>query len=54
MLSWSQAQKAPWSERTRPYVIGHRGACAYFPDHSAASYLMAIEQGADFIEGPGT
>ncbi|KAL6756850.1 glycerophosphoryl diester phosphodiesterase family protein [Haematococcus lacustris] len=50
MLSCSQAQKAPWSERTRPYVIGHRGACAYFPDHSAASYLMAIEQGADFIE----
>jgi glycerophosphoryl diester phosphodiesterase len=30
--------------------IGHRGASAYAPEHTFASYDMAIEQGADYIE----
>lgn len=34
----------------RPIVIAHRGASAYRPEHTIASYLLAIEQGADFIE----
>ncbi len=34
----------------RPIVIGHRGACGYRPEHTLASYELAIEQGADFIE----
>lgn len=33
-----------------PIVIGHRGACGYRPEHTLASYLLAIEQGADYIE----
>jgi glycerophosphoryl diester phosphodiesterase len=30
--------------------IGHRGASAYAPEHTFASYDLAIEQGADYIE----
>jgi glycerophosphoryl diester phosphodiesterase len=33
-----------------PIVIGHRGAPAYRPEHSVASYTLAIEMGADYIE----
>ncbi|GBF82819.1 glycerophosphodiester phosphodiesterase [Aphanothece sacrum] len=33
-----------------PIVIGHRGASGYRPEHTLASYQLAIEQGADFIE----
>jgi glycerophosphoryl diester phosphodiesterase len=36
--------------RTRPVVIGHRGASGYRPEHTLASYELAIELGADFIE----
>lgn len=35
---------------TRPIVIAHRGASGYRPEHTLASYTLAIEQGADFIE----
>src|SRR6187200_3154984 len=31
-------------------VIGHRGASGYRPEHTLASYRLAAEQGADFIE----
>jgi glycerophosphoryl diester phosphodiesterase len=34
----------------RPVVIGHRGASGYRPEHTLASYQLAIEQGADYIE----
>jgi glycerophosphoryl diester phosphodiesterase len=33
-----------------PLVIGHRGACGYLPEHTLASYRMAIGMGVDFIE----
>ncbi|MBC5785159.1 glycerophosphodiester phosphodiesterase [Ramlibacter sp. USB13] len=33
-----------------PLVIGHRGASGLRPEHTLASYQLAIEQGADFIE----
>src|SRR5919109_2960708 len=33
-----------------PIVIGHRGASGYRPEHTLASYRLAAEQGADFIE----
>lgn len=33
-----------------PLVIGHRGAAGYRPEHTLAGYLLAIEQGADYIE----
>ena len=33
-----------------PLIIGHRGACGYRPEHTLASYELAVELGADFIE----
>jgi glycerophosphoryl diester phosphodiesterase len=33
-----------------PIVIGHRGASGYVPEHTLASYFLALEYGADFIE----
>ncbi len=33
-----------------PLVIGHRGASGYRPEHTLASYELAIEMGADYIE----
>ncbi|HEY1900336.1 MAG TPA: glycerophosphodiester phosphodiesterase [Steroidobacteraceae bacterium] len=33
-----------------PIIIGHRGASGYVPEHTLASYFVAIQQGADFIE----
>jgi glycerophosphoryl diester phosphodiesterase len=35
---------------SRPIVIGHRGASGQRPEHTLASYELAIEEGADFIE----
>ena len=34
----------------RPVVVGHRGATAYRPEHTAASFELAIDLGADLIE----
>ena len=34
----------------KPIVIGHRGASGYRPEHTLASYQLAIDLGADFIE----
>jgi glycerophosphoryl diester phosphodiesterase len=34
----------------RPLVIGHRGACGYRPEHTRASFEMALEMGADALE----
>jgi glycerophosphoryl diester phosphodiesterase len=33
-----------------PIVIAHRGASGYRPEHTLASYQLALDQGADFIE----
>jgi len=33
-----------------PIVIGHRGASGYRPEHTLASYQLAIALGADYIE----
>jgi glycerophosphoryl diester phosphodiesterase len=33
-----------------PLVIGHRGASGYVPEHTLASYFLAMQYGADFIE----
>lgn len=42
----------PAGERTlmHPIVIGHRGASGERPEHTLASYRLAIAQGADYIE----
>jgi glycerophosphoryl diester phosphodiesterase len=39
-----------FAETTKPLVLGHRGACGYRPEHTLASYQLAIDMGADFIE----
>ncbi len=44
-----QAVDSPRRERT-PLVIGHRGAPSYRPEHTRASYELAIDLGADLIE----
>ncbi len=36
--------------RTRPLVIGHRGAPGYRPEHSRSSYDLAIALGVDAVE----
>jgi glycerophosphoryl diester phosphodiesterase len=33
-----------------PIVIAHRGASGYAPEHTLASYFLAMQMGADFIE----
>jgi len=35
---------------SKPLVIGHRGACALAPENTIASFKLAVEHGADFIE----
>jgi len=35
---------------SRPIIFGHRGASAHAPENSIASFKMAVEHGADFIE----
>jgi len=34
----------------RPLIVGHRGASGHRPEHTLASYRLAAEMGADFIE----
>lgn len=41
---------AAQAQTAAPIVIGHRGASAYRPEHTAMSYKLAIQMGADFIE----
>ncbi len=38
------------SALSHPIVIAHRGASGYAPEHTLASYFIAIQQGADYIE----
>src|ERR687897_1783462 len=40
----------PVTRLSRPVVIGHRGAPAYRPEHTAASFDLAIDLGAELIE----
>ena len=35
---------------SRPLVVGHRGAPDRFPEHTAAAFVAALDQGADVIE----
>ncbi|MDR0441339.1 MAG: hypothetical protein LBI59_10250 [Candidatus Accumulibacter sp.] len=34
----------------RPIVISHRGASGYLPEHTLATYELAIRMGADYVE----
>lgn len=48
----SSATTGKWAtlDGTPPLVIAHRGASGYRPEHTLASYLLAIEFGADYVE----
>lgn len=37
-------------QTSRPYNLAHRGSNGEFPEETAAAYMRAIEEGADFIE----
>jgi glycerophosphoryl diester phosphodiesterase len=45
----SAAQRAPLTPGPKQ-LIAHRGASGYAPEHTPASYQLAIEQKADFVE----
>ncbi len=34
----------------RPFLVAHRGASAYAPEHTAEAYRLALAQGADYVE----
>lgn len=40
----------PWVRPERPLVIAHRGLRAHVPEHTVASFLAAIDGGAEMIE----
>src|SRR5262245_39013347 len=47
----SQAARAlPGAREARPLVIGHRGLSGRLPEHTLASYALAIDLGADYVE----
>lgn len=50
MPALSSSQRETRMPADPPLVIAHRGASAYRPEHTLASYALAIEQGADVIE----
>lgn len=45
-----QMAAQPTLDGKPPIIIAHRGASGERPEHTLASYRLAIEQGADFIE----
>jgi glycerophosphoryl diester phosphodiesterase len=49
-MTLAAAPFTAWPERDRTLVVGHRGAMAYAPENTFASFELALEQGADLIE----
>jgi glycerophosphoryl diester phosphodiesterase len=49
VVSAGAAQGMP-SQDAPVLNIGHRGASGYAPEHTFASYDMALQMGADYIE----
>jgi len=60
MLAWKQislllllvgsALEPLHAEEPRPIVIAHRGASGYLPEHTEGAKVLAIAQGADYVE----
>jgi glycerophosphoryl diester phosphodiesterase len=50
MYSTESLATRPATRLPRPVVIGHRGAPAYRPEHTAAGFDLAIDLGAELIE----
>ena len=47
ILIMTIAGSAQYGKKT---LVAHRGASAYAPEHTLASYRLAIEMGADYVE----
>jgi glycerophosphoryl diester phosphodiesterase len=50
VLMMASSPAAPSSKDSRPFVIAHRGASGYVPEHTLPGYFIAIQQGADYVE----
>jgi glycerophosphoryl diester phosphodiesterase len=50
LLDTARADRDEEDRREAPIVIGHRGASGFRPEHTLASYALAIDQGADYVE----
>ena len=51
--AFAHTQSAPehkTSIATKKFLVAHRGAFAYAPEHTLESYQLALEQGADFVK----
>ena len=46
LVALAAAMLAP----SRPFLVAHRGASGYAPEHTIAAYTLALEQGADYVE----
>jgi glycerophosphoryl diester phosphodiesterase len=46
LVALAAAMLAP----ARPFLVAHRGASGYAPEHTMAAYTLALEQGADYVE----
>jgi glycerophosphoryl diester phosphodiesterase len=50
-LGWlALAAGTPETQYTQKTNVAHRGASAYAPEHTAAAYRLALEQGAHYVE----
>jgi glycerophosphoryl diester phosphodiesterase len=50
VMATAAAPGAQGPSRMTKFAIAHRGASAYAPEHTLASYRLAIEQKADYVE----
>ncbi|MBC8027808.1 MAG: hypothetical protein H7Y89_17590, partial [Steroidobacteraceae bacterium] len=48
MMTTSSANES--RDIARPFVIAHRGASGYVPEHTLPGYFIAIQQGAEYVE----
>jgi glycerophosphoryl diester phosphodiesterase len=50
LAALAPAASASSGDGPQPLVIGHRGASGHLPEHTLASYRLAVKLGADYIE----
>jgi glycerophosphoryl diester phosphodiesterase len=50
VLMTENARSASVPQSGRPFVIAHRGASGYVPEHTLPGYFIAIQQGTDYVE----
>jgi glycerophosphoryl diester phosphodiesterase len=50
VLMTATSRAAPAIKEHRPFVIAHRGASGYVPEHTLPGYFIAIQQGTDYVE----